>query len=165
MPAPGGSVSKYSIVMEREENCPEQECCCGPWGRYGNFGLTAPRPQSRRAGSFAVEVEYTRRITMTSILLSVLWGVVSHLSFGKHSLDAAEALDKAPITPTVQRYRAIAFIFFMTAAVLLLTAAILDSIANERFASECFGWSGIGCLHACVITGLIYKAVNHDRPA
>jgi hypothetical protein len=67
------------------------------------------------------------------------------------------------LTVHARHYRAAAFSLFMIAAALLMTAALVDALADARLASECFGWSGIGCLHLCVICGLRYKAGNREQ--
>ena len=57
-----------------------------------------------------------------------------------------------------------AFCLFMIAAALLLTAAMVDSLANDRELSEAFGLTGIICLEVCVICGVCYTFAN-KRPA
>jgi hypothetical protein len=98
-----------------------------------------------------------------SSILTIFLSILSPLGFAKRGVDAAEALDAPPVTPSAQRYRGIAFCFFLVAAALLLTAGLVDCFADARLASEVFGWSGIGCLQICVTCGLRYKAVNRAR--
>ena len=90
------------------------------------------------------------------MLSPMLWGV--------RLPQAAEAFDTPPLTPTARKFRAIAFCLFMVAAALLLTAALVDTLANARDLSEKFGFSGIVCLNLCIHCSLRYKAAN-DRAA
>jgi hypothetical protein len=95
-------------------------------------------------------------ISLLRMLSPTYWGI--------RSIDVAEAFGTPPMTPAAWRYRAAALSLFMAAAVLLLTAALVDTIANARPASEVFGWLGIGCLQMCVYCGLRYKAANESAP-
>ncbi len=90
--------------------------------------------------------------------------MLSPMLWGARLPQAAEAFDTTPLTPTARRFRAIAFCLFMLAAALLLTAALVDSVANGRDLSEKFGSSGIACLNLCIYCSLRYKAAN-DRAA
>jgi len=95
---------------------------------------------------------------MGSFLLTVL----SHLFTGsaKRWIAAAEAFEAPPTNPAAQRYRVIAFCFFMAFAALVLIAALVDTLAKARSVSEVFGWSGIACFQVCVFCGVRYAIVN-----
>lgn len=95
---------------------------------------------------------------MGSILLSILADLITGAS--KQRLAAAEAFEAPPINPAARRYRIVALCLFATSSVLLLTAALVDTVAGARSLSEVFGWSGIGCLQVCVLCGIRYAAVN-----
>ena len=86
--------------------------------------------------------------------------MLSPMLWGARLPQAAEAFETPPLTPTARRFRAIAFCLFMVAAALLLTAALVDTVANAREMSEKFGFSGIACLNLCIHCSLRYKAAN-----
>jgi hypothetical protein len=95
---------------------------------------------------------------MVSFLLSVLSGLIT--GSGKRWISAAEAFEAPPANPAAQRYRAVAFYCFMAFSALLLTAALVDTLAKARPVSEVFGWSGIACFQVCVFCGIRYAIVN-----
>jgi len=96
--------------------------------------------------------------TMGSFLFSTLFDLIT--GSAKQRLDAAEAFEAPPANPVAQRYRTIAFCFFMATSALLLSAALVDWFFNMRLVGEILGWSGIVCLHVCVICGIRYAVVN-----
>lgn len=102
---------------------------------------------------------------MGNFLLSMLADLLTGAS--KQRLAAAEAFEAPPISPAARRYRIAALCLFMAASVLLLAAALVDTIAGSRSLSEVFGWSGIGCFQVCVFCGIRYAVVNkqpnHDE--
>jgi hypothetical protein len=85
---------------------------------------------------------------------------LSAIFFGVRGIDAAAAFEAAPSNPSATFYRKAALCFFLLAATLLLTAALVDVLANARAIGEVFGWSGIGCFQVCVLCGLRYSVVN-----
>lgn len=86
--------------------------------------------------------------------------MLSPMLWGARFPQAAEAFETPPLTTTARRFRAIAFCLFMLAAALLLTAALVDTVANDRELSEKFGSCGIACLNLCIYCSLRYKAAN-----
>jgi hypothetical protein len=98
---------------------------------------------------------------MASFLFSIFVDLITGTS--KQRLAAAEAFGAAPINPAARRYRLVALSLFLASAVLLLAAAVSDSVAGVRQLSEVFGWSGIACLQLCVFCGIRYAIVN-GRP-
>jgi hypothetical protein len=102
---------------------------------------------------------------MGSFLLSMLADLITGAS--KQRLAAAEAFEAPPISPAARRYRIAALCLFMAASALLLTAALVDTMAGSRSLSEVFGWSGIGCFQVSVFCGIRYAVVNkkpnHDE--
>ncbi len=80
-------------------------------------------------------------------------------------LALGEAFGSRPTNQAAQRCRIVALFFFMAASVLLLTAALVDTLAKARTASEIFGWSGIACLLVCVLCGIRHAAVNKPHEA
>jgi hypothetical protein len=95
---------------------------------------------------------------MESFLLSILTDLINGAS--KQRIAAAEAFEAPPISSVARRYRFVALCLFMIASALLLTAALVDTLAKWRSLSEAFGWSGIGCFQVCVVCGIRYAAVN-----
>ena len=94
-----------------------------------------------------------------SFLISLLAIVVT----SKQLIAAAEALGTPPSNRTARRYRSIALCLFMVSSGLLIAAALADAIAGARSLSEILGWSGIGCLLACVCCRTRYASVN-EKP-
>ena len=89
--------------------------------------------------------------------------VLSGMVFGWRAIDAAASFDAVPVNASAVFYRKVAFCFFLMAAFLLLAAALVDTLAGARAASEAIGWSAIACAQVCVFSGLRYRAVN-TRP-
>jgi hypothetical protein len=85
---------------------------------------------------------------------------LSGLFLGWRMIDAAEAFEAAPTNPTAAFYRNVALYFFLTGAFLLLAAALVDTLANNRTAYEVIGWPGIGCAQVSLFCGLRYATVN-----
>jgi hypothetical protein len=85
---------------------------------------------------------------------------LSAIFFGWRGIDAAAAFEAAPRNPSATFYRKPALCFFLVGATFLLTAALVDVLANARAIGEVFGWSGIGCFQVCVLCGLQYSVVN-----
>ena len=79
---------------------------------------------------------------------------------GLRMCEAAEAFDTPPLNRAARRYGGAAICFLLAGAALLLTAALVDWLANARGLSEGFGWAGIACLNLSVYCGLRYKAAN-----
>jgi len=90
---------------------------------------------------------------------------LSAIFFGVRGNDAAAAFEAAPANPSAKFYRKAALCFFLLGATLLLTAALVDVLANARAIGEVFGWSGIGCFQVCVLCGLRYSVVNKRADA
>ncbi len=86
--------------------------------------------------------------------------LLSPESFGIRMIEAAEAFETPPLSATARRYAAVAVCCLLTGAALLVTAALVDWLANARPLSEKFGWAGLGCLVVCVYSGLRYKDAN-----
>ena len=85
---------------------------------------------------------------------------LSAIFYGWRGIDAAAAFEAAPRNPCATFYRKAALCFFLVGATFLLTAALVDVLANARAIGEVFGWSGIGCFQVCVLCGLRYSVVN-----
>jgi hypothetical protein len=100
-------------------------------------------------------------MVMGSFLLSILADLITGAS--KQRIAAAEALGAPPVSPAARGYRSVALWLFLASSVLLLGAALADTIAGARSLSEVFGWSGIGCLQVCVFCGIRYASVNKKR--
>ncbi|HEV3303778.1 MAG TPA: hypothetical protein VG055_29260 [Planctomycetaceae bacterium] len=90
---------------------------------------------------------------------------LSAIFFGVRGIDAVAAFEAAPRNPSATFYRKAALCFFLVGATLLLTAALVDVLANARAIGEVFGWSGIGCVQVSVLCGLRYSVVNRRADA
>ena len=88
----------------------------------------------------------------------------SPLGFGVRMVEAAEAFETPPLNPVARRHAWIAVCSLLAAATLLLTAALIDALAQARPLSEAVGFAGVLCLILCVHSGLCYKDANdQDR--
>ncbi len=76
------------------------------------------------------------------------------------ALYAAEELEKPAASPVAQRYRTGAVVLFLLTSALLVCAAIAFTVAPQNVIHEILGWTGIVCLHLCVLCGLRYSTVN-----
>lgn len=83
--------------------------------------------------------------------------------FGMRMIEAAEAFETPPSSRAARRYGVTAICYLVATATLLLTAALVDTLAKARPLSEIFGWTGIVCLNLCVYCGLRYKAATDVR--
>lgn len=95
-------------------------------------------------------------------MLSFLAAVLADLFFGttqKH-LDAAEAFNTSPKHVSAVRYRYMAMGLFLLSSILLVSAAVFHSIANQPLISEILGWSGIFALLFCSYLGRKYAIIN-----
>ena len=90
---------------------------------------------------------------------------LSAIFFGVRGIDAAAGFEAAPRNASAKFYRKAALGFFLLAATLFLTAALVDVLANARAIGEVFGWSGIGCVQVSVLCGLRYSVVNQRADA
>lgn len=97
-------------------------------------------------------------ITMFWFMVNIALDVVT--GSGQKGLAAAEALEKPAISSAAQRYRTAAVILFLLTSAFLFSAAIAYTIAPHIVINEILGWTGIVCLHACVLCGLRYAVVN-----
>jgi hypothetical protein len=79
-------------------------------------------------------------------------------------IEAAQAFETPPLNPMARRHTWIAGCSLPAAAALLLTAALVDVLANARPLSEAIGCVGILCLVLCVHSGLRYKDANAQAP-
>ena len=95
-------------------------------------------------------------------MFTFLLNIALHLLTGSTQkvFAAAEALGKPAATPTAQRYRTWAVVFFFLTSAFLLSAAIAFTLAPQNVLNEVLGWTGIVCIHVCVFCGLRYAVLN-----
>lgn len=88
----------------------------------------------------------------------------SPLGWGVRMIEAAEAFETPPLNRESRRHAMIAGCALMCGTALLLTAALIDTVAKDRPLSETVGFAGIFCLNLCVHSGLCYKDANNSQP-
>jgi len=98
---------------------------------------------------------------MGTLFLSILADLISGTATQR--MDAVEAFEARPLNPTASRYRITAICFFLATSSLFLTAALVHICADARVLGEILGWTGIACVHVCIVCGLRYRIVNR-RP-
>lgn len=79
---------------------------------------------------------------------------------GRRLIEAAEAFEDPPLNRAARRYAVMSVCLLVATAALLLTAALVDTLANARPMSEAIGWTGIVCMNLCIYSGLRYRAAN-----
>ena len=97
---------------------------------------------------------------MLALLLNIAFDLVTGAS--RKALDAAEALEQPAWNTKAQRWRTFAVGFFFLTSIFLLAAAIAFTLAPKNIVNEILGWSGIVCLHVCVVCGLRYAVLNGE---
>jgi hypothetical protein len=103
----------------------------------------------------------TEGIAMNLILGGVVvGGVCGTLAVLLDARMLSAKLEAPPANRAAKRYRVIAFCSFMAFSALLLTAALVETLARARPVSETLGWSGIACLQVCAFCAIRYAAVN-----
>ncbi len=98
---------------------------------------------------------------MLTLLLNIALDLLTGSS--RKAIDAAEALEQPATNAKAQRYRTLAVVFFLLTSAFLLSAAIAFTLAPQNILNEVLGWTGIVCLHLCVVCGLRYAVLNR-RP-
>ena len=89
-----------------------------------------------------------------------LLDLFSPSTFGVRMIEAAEAYETPPSSRAARRYAAVSVCSLLAGSALLLTAALVDTLAGNRPLSEIIGAVGIACFIICVYSGLRYKDVN-----
>lgn len=87
--------------------------------------------------------------------------LLSLMTFANKVYDAIAAFETPPLNKTARRYAIVSLCCLLLGAALVLTAAIVDVIADARNLSDMFGLAGIVCFIVCVHCGLRYKETNH----
>jgi hypothetical protein len=102
----------------------------------------------------------------TNSMLKILRFVqlFSPVACGFRMVQAAEAFETPPLNRSARRHALIATCSLLAGAALLLTAALIDTLAKARPLSEKVGFAGIVCLILCVHSGLCYKDANSRPP-
>jgi hypothetical protein len=77
----------------------------------------------------------------------------------KH-LDAADAFDSSPRNASAGRCRRMALGLFLMSSILLLSAALIHTMADRRLLSSVLGWSGIVALLVRSWLGRRYAILN-----
>ena len=95
-------------------------------------------------------------------MLTLFLGILLDLVTGstQRVLNAAEALEKPPVSALARRYRIGAVAFFFFTSLLLCTAAIAFTIDAQSLVHEFLGWTGIGCLHVSAYCAIRYESLN-----
>jgi hypothetical protein len=104
---------------------------------------------------------------MNFILVGVVVGAVcGTLGVLLDARTLSAKIEAPPANRATKRYQVIAFCSFMAFSALLLTAALVETLAQARPVSEVLGWSGIACLQVCAFCVIRYPVVNRvARPS
>lgn len=86
----------------------------------------------------------------------------SPIAWGVGMVQAAEAFETPPRNQTARRYAVATVCFLLASSVLLLAAALIDTLAKARPLSEAVGSAGLLCLIICVHSGLCFKDANNS---
>jgi len=92
-------------------------------------------------------------------LLTQFLELLSPSTFGVRMIEAARAFETPPTSSTARRYGVVAVCSLLAGALLLVAAAMVDSIVSSRPLSEGLGWAGIVCLIFCALR---YKVANES---
>lgn len=86
----------------------------------------------------------------------------SPIAWGVRMVQAAEAFETPPLNQTARRHAVAAVCSLLASSVLLLAAALIDTLAKARPISEAVGFAGLLCLVICVHSGLCFKDANNS---
>ncbi len=85
-------------------------------------------------------------------------------ALGQNIVPAAEALEQPPNTHRMRWQRGVAVALFLLAPVILLAAALVDTVPGNCEICNRLGLGGLVSLHICLVCGVHYGRLNGQVP-
>ncbi|TWU50675.1 hypothetical protein Poly51_39680 [Rubripirellula tenax] len=95
-------------------------------------------------------------------MLTFLLAIAVDLLTGstRKALEAVESFERPPVSPSTRWLRTTALLFFLLASGCLLSAGVIFALNPNNVANEFVGWTGVVCLHVCLLCAFRYSYVN-----